>query len=85
MNNNEVFVSELVVADRRDAHQRRGELERAAEEWFGRSVRVLVVEVSMRRTGGALQYVMTGRFTPSVSDAPSGRLERAARWLGLVQ
>lgn len=83
--NNQVFVSELVVVDRWDAHERANELARPAEEWFGGSVQLVSLEVSLRRTDDALHYVMTGRFAANAKGAPSGRLERAASWLGLTR
>ena len=81
---NEVFTAELVVADRRDFHQRAAELASRAEEWFGGSVEVVSLEVSMRRIDDTLRYVVTGRFCAATADVPRSRLESVAKWLGLI-
>ncbi len=81
---NEVFTAELLVADRRDFHQREAELAQRAEEWFGGPVAAVSLEVSMRRIDDTLRYVVTGRFYTATADVPRSRLESAAKWLGLT-
>ena len=79
----EVFVSELVVAQRSESYH--AELAAAAVEWFGKEVERISVEVSLRRVDGVLRYVVVGRFRAVGMHARPTGLRRVAHWLGLVE
>ena len=78
----ETFVAQMVVADRSQYSAR--ELAAAAKDWFGGPVGLLSVEISTHEVDGLVRYVVRGRFE-AVTTVRRGRLETAAKWLGLVR
>ena len=87
----EIFVAQLRVGSRAEGRSRQAELEAQAARWFGAAGSVWLGTEVVEEVGddGPSGYRVRARYRPGpaalAAAPPPGGLQRAARWLGLVE